>query len=311
MKHITLKLSIFSMILFSTFLWSCKEEPPVRSDDGINIKNYIVNPDTTITLTAEDFDFIGQTHNAILDHIYDNYRHYIDTSTNRDFIDSIIILASNDYMNNYYLYKDSLNHSPLNYSEMYSYHSSVPFTNSMNTNINLTGSNYSNETKSYLLQLDSIVKNATTPSVCLNAISDLNDNAFSNLDEYEIVHYMWVSSVAYNSVEYWSNPTKAGQWLALVNDIRNNTGETPKPSISWAAVGAADALALAGSASISYASAVAIGIDIAVTMGTTFVASGGNLAIAIGAGVAKGALRVGTKAVGYAAAASAFEAIWG
>jgi hypothetical protein len=58
MKNITLKLSIFSMILLSTILFSCKEEPPMRSDDGIRITNS--------TTFSNPYDSVGIWHNIIL-----------------------------------------------------------------------------------------------------------------------------------------------------------------------------------------------------------------------------------------------------
>lgn len=67
MKNITLKLSIFSMILLSTILFSCKEEPPVRSGDGIRITN-----SSTLTYSNPDnyMDYLGEWHNDALDYIY-------------------------------------------------------------------------------------------------------------------------------------------------------------------------------------------------------------------------------------------------
>lgn len=59
MTRITIKkLSIVSMIFLSTFLFSCKEEPPVRSGDGIRITNS--------TTFSNPYDSVGIVHNLIL-----------------------------------------------------------------------------------------------------------------------------------------------------------------------------------------------------------------------------------------------------
>ncbi len=67
MKYITLKLSIYSMILLSTILFSCNEEPPVRSGDGIRITN-------SATITYNDYltavNDVGTHHNECMDTLY-------------------------------------------------------------------------------------------------------------------------------------------------------------------------------------------------------------------------------------------------
>jgi len=64
MKHITLKLSIFSMILLSTFLWSCKEEPLAKVGNDINY--------TTSTTFSNPYDSVGVEHNNLLAYYHNN-----------------------------------------------------------------------------------------------------------------------------------------------------------------------------------------------------------------------------------------------
>jgi len=89
MKHITLKLSIFSMILLSTILFSCKEEPPVRSGEGIRITN---SSTLTIANPLNPYDNAGVLHNQGIEYLLNN-RSYFGTNVDSMCLDIVNVIG--------------------------------------------------------------------------------------------------------------------------------------------------------------------------------------------------------------------------
>lgn len=68
------------MIFLSTILFSCKEEPPLRSDDGIRITNSIQNPDLQL------LDSIDIIHNETLFHLDEYLSQNFNSCSSGDFL---------------------------------------------------------------------------------------------------------------------------------------------------------------------------------------------------------------------------------
>ncbi len=99
MKHITLKFSIFSIVLISLVLWSCKEELPVRDE--------IINKPITFpssTFNQNPLEWAGIQHNLLYDSLVNNLDYSVWDSTwiDTNFVDSSIkfINFQNSYLEN-------------------------------------------------------------------------------------------------------------------------------------------------------------------------------------------------------------------
>lgn len=97
MKNITLKLSFLSIFLLSTILFSCKEEPPVRSGDAIRITN-------SGTFSENPLEWVGEQHNILYESIMDtvNISNWDSTWVDESFKNYLIefIDFPNSYMEN-------------------------------------------------------------------------------------------------------------------------------------------------------------------------------------------------------------------
>ncbi len=218
MKNITLKLSIFSMILLSTFLWSCKEEPLINNSEGEYGRNLILADSSDFSYLS--YDLIGQWHNEYLDSLYErilneeydfpNSEGYLDTTT----INFSVYFIENIKGKDAFGMDTVVPHPsqvPTSMSEFINSNTFSSQTNSILNNINIAINLLDNN--------DDLIAYQTTINSLKNQASSI-----SVLNE----KYMLLSclSVAQYSAEYWWDTTNVNKWDALEpTEYINNSNE--------------------------------------------------------------------------------------
>ena len=207
MKNITLKLSIFSMILLSTILFSCKEEPPVRS-----VGEFYQNLTTNITYTGyiDSVNMVGLQHNEFLDSIHNKLllikngeEQQPQLTLNEFLFDEIISFAN---LKNY-------DFNLIDSTQLFLL-DSFNLNQFLNTYTDLTPLSMS-----ILSSLDSIIIELTLDNISLsqfNQFCNSKINVAFNIDSVFEKYYVGsVLSVSKHSANYWNDNYE--KWVELGN----------------------------------------------------------------------------------------------
>ena len=205
MKNTTLSISIATMILLSTFVWSCKEDPLLKYDEKVS-ENYISSTFTN------PYDSIGIAHNIALDEFINNKNNFYQICDSADFINGLFDEMSGALCRTGYHTPptncDSILEDDIRQlvSEFQNYNN---FTDFLNSNLSVNSRNKLNELIGFF-DMSSLSLNSTIDSI---EFWEEEVNNSSVLNSSEKITLLKAGSVGRYSLTYWYNK---------VNDSNNN-----------------------------------------------------------------------------------------
>lgn len=279
----------FSMIVFFT---SCRKDSSINPNNGTSLLNSKTSG-LSLNKDLSTYSNLGIQHNRRLDSIYDILKSKQNPANSLDVVDSLVVESNhnNKLSDNFQNSLDSMSHSQKNFYKS-SLAKKVPTANLIPTKLysDAETSKLTPGQLKYLDQLNAIIR-TKNPSIdqILKSISSIEQQAIVELDDQEIVVVLSTTSIAKSTMQYWHDNYIKWQMLSgnkklQTSSIKRMDAESPPSGFSWSTLGLTD---VAGGA------------------------SGAIYAAVMNAFPAAGQVAWTSTIVAYAAAASAYYAVYG